>query len=216
MLYLRAPWWRLPYVPMAAWSALVALLVIPLAVMIDRGRRWAFRVSMALGIAWSAFAVLASVWGRNTGLGYYSVLLSGYWVLIYYVLRGELERSFLDPRVQWYQGAPRPVPGLSCVVLSGEGQGQDQELRVSRLDEDGVFLFGGSAALEKKSPMNLRLRYRGKELPCRGVPVAVLEGAAQGRAAAKGGVGFQFEGMSPDARKRLGDFVEELRGEGHV
>jgi hypothetical protein len=117
-------------------------------------------------------------------------------------------RSFFDPRMAWYQGLPVPIPSLTCEL-------QGAEFRVSRIDRDGAFLYrkrgpfaeAEPAAFAPKGPLSARFRFRDLEVECSGDPVTVIEPGA--------GVGIRFSRMAPDSRKKLGDFVELLEGEGH-
>ena len=94
--------------------------------------------------------------------------------------------------------------------------GMRDDLKVSRIDDQGAFVFAGGATgifrLRRRAQAEMIFSYRDQAIKCRGIPIRSLE-ERSGSAVA---IGFQFRGMSPDARKELGDFVETLRGEGHV
>jgi hypothetical protein len=106
--------------------------------------------------------------------------------------------------MSWYEDLPRAIPEVLCAY------GDKIGLRVCRLDADGAFIFSNKDALAVKSGDHavLTFGFRDKAVECHGVPVRVLRGDR--------GIGFQFRGMSPDAKKKLGDFIEILRGEGHA
>jgi hypothetical protein len=89
--------------------------------------------------------------------------------------------------------------------------------QVCNLDRDGAYLFVADNAevadfLPNESgnneKMDLVFRFRDREIRCAGTPVSRLSRAAGG--------GFQFRGLSPDAQKDIGDFIETLRGEGYA
>jgi hypothetical protein len=126
-----------------------------------------------------------------------------------------MDRAFFNPKLKWYQGLPKPIPGLKCVVRHGD---HERELRVGRIGADGAFLFSNGAVLTDLIDWKLRHRsrvktelnfiFRNRQVHCQGLPVRVLEGNQ--------GAGFQFCGMTPDTLKEMGDFIEVLRGEGYV
>jgi hypothetical protein len=203
----RAPWWRLPWPTIAASMGIALAAVLPSAWAVANGRQWAVRAIEATGVVW----VVLSTWGAirfsSLAIALFAVVLAAFWTLMRSWAASELGRSFFDPRLRWYQGLPRPVPGLSCWWGAGASR---QELRVSRLDEDGAFVFTPRPVPPEARPgeaIDLEFTFRDRSLRCRGVPVAALGEA---------GWGLQFAGISPDGRKQLGDFVEILRGEGHV
>ena len=125
-----------------------------------------------------------------------------------------MERSFFDPQLAWYQGLPRSIPGLNCRILSGD---EELEVRVSRFDLDGTFVFCSPSPRRSKAKLSSLLseekldmifRFRENELTCRGTPALSI---------GKGiGAGIQFHEISEDQKKDIGDFVELLRGEGYV
>jgi hypothetical protein len=152
---------------------------------------------------------------NNTTLGVFTLCLGG--LLLSYLawLRLELGRSFLDPYIHWYEGLPRPVPGLECQVLT---EGARAEYRVARLDREGVFVFRDNSKLEQKRAkydkaqnQELLISFRDRHVRCVGIPIRVMD-----RMGTECGIGFQFQDMSSDAQKTLGDFVEALKGEGYV
>jgi hypothetical protein len=206
----RAPWWKLPYSTMQIWCAAVALICLPLAGWMAAGKRWGLSLTAIFAAVWCVLSAWVAIRNRNPSLGFFTLFLTAYWVAVIAWIRHEMGRSFFDPRLAWYQGLPKPIPALTCELVQG---GARAEARVSRLDEDGVFLFlppgiPALAPLQKAQPVELAFRYRDREVRCRGLPVCAL--------AADAGAGFQFQGLTPDTRKQLADFVEMLRGEGHV
>jgi hypothetical protein len=209
----RAPWWRLPYRSIGIWSASVFLISLPLSAWLMRGNRWALRVLQLFFAVWLSLNVSVALRTHNPGLGFYSLLLLGLFGSITFWIQHELGRSFFDPRMRWYQGLPKPMPGLSCKVAWGD---REVDCRVGRLDREGVFVFrndgpGAPPALTALRPdvrSELTFSFRERSITCSGLPMRALDG---GR-----GAGFQFEGLAPDLRKQLGDFIETLRGEGYV
>ncbi len=205
----RAPWWRLPYATIGVWSASVFLTLLPLAAWMTRGRAWAAR-SLELFLAvWVILSAWVALRTGNSGLAFMALLLLalfGTWIVW---VRHELGRSFFDPRMRWYQGLPRAFPGISCRVSWGD---REIECKVSRLDREGAFVFqpGGEEPrpLRAEGRSELVFSFRELTVRCAGVPVRTLRDNR--------GAGYQFEGLAPDLRKQLGDFIEVLKGEGYV
>lgn len=189
-----------------AAAAACALLSLPVL----SGTRAVWRAIAGLLTAW----VIGTAWmafrDHNFGLAVLAILLAICDSLYLVWLRIELGRSFCDPRVRWYHGLPKPIPGLHCELDSAD------RFRVSALDRQGVFLYrdAGSAApawIAGRQARDLALCFRDRRIECRGVPVRALR-----RAGVFCGVGMRFAEMSPDKLKQLGDFVEALKGEGYV
>ncbi|OFZ20193.1 MAG: hypothetical protein A2X94_09845 [Bdellovibrionales bacterium GWB1_55_8] len=212
VIAVSAPWWRLPWVSMAA-AAVAAfcawLVVLGLAM---RTHRWTVPVVSGFTVIWFASTALYAFSTRNSGLSFFSALILMFAAASAFWIRRELDRSFLDPELRWYQGLPRPIGGLSCVLFAGDKQ---HPCRVSRLDSEGAFIYsdlkgdaGITEFLGEPKKVQLRFGFRGCDFQCSGFPIALL---AQGF-----GAGFQFRDLSPDHRKDLGDFIELLRGEGYV
>lgn len=209
----RAPWWRLPYQSIAVWSASVFMIVLPLSVWLMRGRSWVVRVLGVFFGIWLALNAWVAIRTHNPGLGFLSILLLALFGAWLTWVRHELKRSFFDPRMKWYQGLPRPLPGVTCRVAWSD---REVDCKVSRLDREGVFVFqpsvreGESALIALRTDVRseLTFSFRERTLRCTGLPVRALEGNR--------GAGFQFDGLAPDLKKQLGDFIETLRGEGYV
>jgi hypothetical protein len=205
----HAPWWRLPYKSLGFWCLVTTLIVSALSVWLWRGSQWALRSTKAFAIVWSVLGVLVAIRQQNPGLGFLALLVAMYWVALYSWLRLEFGRSFFDPHMGWYQGEPQPIPGLRCQVPGAD-------LRVCRLDLNGAFVFGGAGVFnsindilgsQKGRLVEMTFSYKDREICCKGLPIRFLQDHS--------GMGLQFQEMSDDLRKNLGDFVELLQGEGH-
>jgi hypothetical protein len=212
----RAPWWRLPYQSMGIWSLAVLLICFPLAVWLMRGKRWAIFVTQGFFCAWVLLNVSIAIRLRNPAIGFFTLLLLAFFGALSVWIRHEMGRSFFDPQLSWYQGLPRPLPGLRCKVSWGD---QELECRVSRLDREGAFVFhesrgadigapGPLSSLRPEVRSELTFHFRERTIRFPALPVRALDGDR--------GVGFQFNGLAPDHRKQLGDFIETLKGEGYV
>lgn len=222
ILVKRAPWWRLPYQQIGFVCAPVFVACVILSILLLKGRR----------IGWYATAVLDGFWFLSIGwialrlhypsLGIFGLILGGVMLAHLAWLKLELGRSYIDPRMHWYEGLPQSVPGLACEVrpqAERAERSQKDEYRVSRLDREGVFVFRDNSSATahraekfgKPENVELLLSFREKQARCVGVPVCVFD-----RMGSESIVGFKFRDMSADSRKLLGDFVEALKGEGYV
>ena len=79
---------------------------------------------------------------------------------------------------------------------------------MSRLDREGAFIYGKRPGLLTHTAAEMTFKAKDREIKIRGRVRRLLD---QGR-----GAGLEFEGLNPDQRKELGDFVELLRGGGYV
>jgi hypothetical protein len=168
--------------------------------------KWIEKALQTVAALWILISFWMALRIGVTSLAFFGLGLLFFWGLVLALTHRELRRSFLDPRISWYQGLPQPISGVKCRI-------GDDEFRVGRLDREGVFIFRerafGPAGKEKQTP--LHFQFRDKEVACSGSPIRAL--IRQGKTY---GIGLRFAGMTPDARKKLGDFVETLKGEGYV
>jgi hypothetical protein len=209
----RAPWWALPIRAMEKSAAITfggAFLGSLLLVNGVKLSRWIF---LGIGILWVGLSAFWSIRTKNPGLGFFSIFLSVYIGLVLYWIKHEMSRSFFDPNMFWYEGLPKNIPALSCEIVAGETR---TEMKVSRLDEEGTFIFSDAPySLSDRFPMSpdrkseLIFRFRDRQVTCHGVPMSFFKRTSEG-------VGFRFFENSMDQRKDLGDFIEALRGEGYV
>ena len=213
-LVTSAPWWKLPIRSMTYWGVIFTLICIPVSVWMAAGRKWAYSITVLLSGTW----LLASIWlvivMRLPSLAFFTFCLLIFQLCVLLWLKLELERSFMDPQMKWYQGAPKRVPGLECQVSLGDSK---LDFRVSRMDRDGAFVVVHSqerASLEllpsflSSKDIQLVFCFRQFKISCHGIPtLSMNEGL---------GIGIRFHGLSHDSKKELGDFVEVLRGEGYV
>ena len=204
----RAPWWKLPHQSIEIWCLVACAVIAPLAAWMSRGKRWALHLTAIFAVLWCILSVLMAVQRRNISLGFFTLMLMMFWGGLWIWLRHEMGRSFFDPELSWFQGLPKSIPGLQCHLPKGD---QKTQLRVSRLDKSGAFLFSTTDPMGAVSPgqrAELTFSFRDRQVRCWGLPIRVLERNM--------GAGFQFSGMTSDNQKELGDFVETLRGEGYV
>lgn len=204
----RAPWWKLPYQQIQIWSLGVGLVCLPLAYATSRGKKWAFHALSVFAGLWTALSAWTAIRLADPSIGFYTVFLGAFWVSVLSWAKHEMGRSFFDPHMEWYQGLPEAIPGLQCEIRQKDSA---KRLRVSRLDGDGAFVFTDAESrfdVSRDQELELVFSFKGRQARCSGFPVRKLEHSR--------GVGIQFREMAPDQRKDLGDFVEQLRGEGYV
>jgi hypothetical protein len=208
LLARRMPWWK--WNPLLEWPkyAGVAGVLCVVAFGILRTKRWAFYFVAVGVVGFALFCLVYSVRQENVGLGLYSIALGI--LAVTYVDRLSAAYLFpaISPGMRWYQTLPEPIPGLS--VDWGEKKG----LRLSRLDLEGGFILGSIQKSDKKDlPSEITLHYRGSKISCRIEWIASLPSKID---SSWTGIGVEFRNKDRDAKKDLADFIEVLRGEGHV
>jgi hypothetical protein len=210
----RAPWWKLPLHTMEIWAGALAVVMLPLSLWLQGGRRWALTVGTGLAISWVAISAWLAIRAKQPSLGFFTLFLVVFFSGVLSWLDRELGRSFFDPQIRWFQQLPKPVPGLTCEIARlGAKTATPETYRVSRIDEEGAFLFRERIperhkGFTRKDRLSLKFSFREYQIEALGVPVRDLRGGW--------GVGVQFKGLKADTFKDIGDFVEVLRGEGHV
>jgi hypothetical protein len=210
----RAPVWNLPYRRALYWAMSYGLITFPLVSWILAGKRLAYLISVLLASFWVLTSASVALRMNYPVLGFFTVGLFGLLCFQFYWLSIELGRSFFDPELNWYQGLPSMIPGLVCHLGNGDRQ---VELKVSRMDRDGAFVFCKSTEVEKvqivlgliqHSRLSASFGFRSRIIQCFSRPILMADRGM--------GIGIQFVQMSADSRKEVGDFVEALRGEGYV
>ena len=192
--------------PLGMWTAIATAVFFPLIYGTANGRKAALYLMNLLGVVWCAASGIMAIRMLSPNIGFFTVFLILFWFMIGQWLQYDLGRPFFDPGIRWYQGLPPTIPGIRCLLTQGPHQ---IELKVSRLDHDGAFVFspdGNSIDLNASNMAELQFFFRNRQIRCQGAPVRVLKTSA----------GFCFSDIPPDTKKDLGDFVETLRGEGYV
>jgi hypothetical protein len=185
----RAPWWALPIRAMEKAAALTFAGAFVGSLLLVNGvkvSRWIF---LGVGILWVGLSTFSAIRAKNPGLGFFSIFLSVYIGLMLYWIKHEMSRSFFDPNMRWYEGLPKNIPALSCEIVAGETR---TEMKVSRLDEEGTFIFGDvENVLADRFPLSpdrkseLVFRFRDRQVNCHGVPMSFFKRTSEG-------VGFSF------------------------
>jgi hypothetical protein len=205
----RSPYWRLPLKNMGYWALSFGLICIPLSVWITSAKKWAFTLSSGLALAWIIATAWVALSSQYPPMGFFAVFLLGFFFVTLSALNCELRRSFMDPQLTWYQGLPKPIPGLKCSIELGE---RTSDFKVSRIDLDGAFLFSSEfdwkkgISISERKKLDLTFYFKDRKFACSGVPIVSIDQ----------GLGVQFFNISADLYKEIGDFVELLRGQGYV
>jgi hypothetical protein len=204
----RMPWWR--WNPLEEWpiwaGLLVALSLLFLAIV--RVRRWAYVLTTLSCAIYAVSCVFISIRQENVGLALFSI---GFGVVAYAFLArlgSDFDMPAIKPGIRWFQTLPEPIPGVTL------DWGDRKNLRLSQLDLDGGFILGRfDAGFEKSLPHEVTLHYRGSKTSC---AVRVLSALESKIDSSWTGFGVEFKNTDRDTRKELSDFIEVLRGEGHV
>ncbi len=195
------------------WTACAFALSLVPAVTLFRGRPSALNLSTASLGVWVLLSLVASFVFHSPALGFFALFLAAGSSALLVWVRMQAKEAFFDPGLKWYQRLPKPIPGLSCVARP-EGSEARGEFKVSRLSPAGAFIFSDRPNLEplaaSSGAVDLEFKFRDRWLKCTGLPVVEID---RGGGA---GWGVRFSPISPDLRKNLGDFIEQIRGEGYV
>ncbi len=199
------------------WGVASFLVCLILYYGIKKGLRFSYYLSVVYAFFWCGYSILTSFNNGGFALIVLTLFLVLYWWLVCGAIRHEVERSFFDSRLSWYQGLPLSVPGLMCGVgLDGD---HNQKFKVCRLDEEGAFIFFPALnfrpkmeryflKLKKTKKIDLVITYKNLNITCSGRLERILRGGS--------GAGIRFLDMSLDSQKKLMDFMEQLRGVGYV
>jgi hypothetical protein len=178
------------------------------------GKKFAYYLSGALAMVWVSTSVFLAVKMNFPSLGFFTVLIGMILLAQFGWLYIEFHRSFFDPGLAWYQALPGAIPNLVCRLEKGDIQ---VNLRVSRIDRDGAFVFGKLTeealfqpffTLAQSNQLEAYFLFRNLSLRCAAIPVVLIQRGI--------GVGIQFVKTTSDSSKEIVDFVEVLRGEGYV
>ncbi len=218
----QAPWWQMALRPIVTWGAFTLAVLGYHLLMLRLGRRWPKRSLNVIGFIWCFLTAWVALRWHSTLIGVFFVLLSLYWYFVMSWLQVEMSRSFFDSKSLWYQGWPVPIPSVTAQLKLGTAL-YPQEWGVVRFDREGIFLCHEGAlkdwaALAKKLRKSKTVSVivtAEKISPTRGQPVEIIgkpicflsEGV---------GIGISFEPTGLEKTKRLGEFVELLKGIGYA
>ncbi len=210
------PWWQMPKLHLVWVAAVTGLLCFGIVFSIFKARAFSTKILAVSFTACFLFSAGYAIYLKFPKLGLFALftllLFLGEWLW----LRNELGKSYLDPKLKWYEGAPSRIPGLRCEWVDPE-EGL-YPFEVSRLDILGTALFrphhGANSndladLIGKRERIQLKFQFKDRDLNLSAVPRLFWERQVTG-------VGLQFDHLSPDEKKNLADFVEVLKGEGYV
>lgn len=204
----RMPWWQ--WDPTREWLPWVSLFIFICALLLAliRVQKWAIFVIALLGALLTTGFIYLSIRQENVGLGLFGLAFG---ILVYgYVDRlwSAFQFPALFPGIHWYQSIPEPIPGLAI------DWGDHRGLRLSQLNLEGGFILGNfKKGTEKNLPTEITLLYRGSKIAC---GITLISGLASKINSSWAGIGVEFKNTDLDSKKDLADFIEILRGEGHV
>lgn len=237
ILVSRIPWWDFPVKYLQILTLVSLIILFPLVISMAKGRRWALHLTGLIAVGWCLVSIVLAILDQSFWLGVYSLFLCVFWIFLWSSIYREMSRSFFDPQMSWYQGLPKPIPGLVCEMkipnikrgkpsLLRRGklpeklsntllEAETRKFRVSRMDRDGTFLYTSSVPPKA-----------GKRIfPTRARDRVYLTFHYEGKEAScwgapvrvlnsELGMGLSFLYPSADMQKELGDFVEMIRGRG--
>ncbi len=204
----RMPWWK--WNPNEEWPFWLGTLggLSGVVISLLRTNRWAYGIVALLGVVATLACLFFSIRQENVGLGLFAVAFG---IIAYaYVdrLGSAFEMPAIRPGLRWFQSVPEPIPGVTV------DWGDQKSLRLSKLDLEGGFILGTfPRGAEKNLPSDVMLHYRGSKMGCE---VRILTSMPSKIDSSWAGIGVEFKNTDRDTRKELSDFIEVLRGEGHV
>jgi hypothetical protein len=206
----QSPWWNLPWPRIGLWCLAVFLILFPLVRWMASGRAWAVQVSRVFGLMWVLGDIYLAIELPLLWMGIFALALALAVTFLTQWVRIEQQKSFVDSGARWYEGYPKALPGVKALIEVPEGE---VEFRVSRVSRDGIFVFSEAPQMtgwsERRREL-VKLRLEGAE-QAMDLSVRFAHDFRDGL-----GGGLRFDGLSADQRKRLGDFVEQLKGEGYA
>lgn len=204
MLILSLPYWKIEWA-LFERAAPFVLGICSISVFgLFRGKAWVKYFIQAVLYSWCAFTFIFALYQESAIQALFGLVLSLLALSYFEYLKQVFNSPYLSPGMHWYQGFPETLPGLRCDMG-----------RVARISEEGVFVLGQFESLTLKNlPTQTTLEFKGRKLSCQIQPISAVS-ADNPRSRYKG-LGLQFIGNSKDFTKDIADFVERLRGEGHV
>lgn len=214
----RVPWWKKPSLIQMTIQSIVLVWIASFTLSAFRGNRMSYRILKTTGLLWCSFTCAYLTWAPSFWVGLFFIVLLTTWIFGVLLLQNRLDRSYLNSKVQWYEGSPKAVPGLTCWFKYSVGTEPEsrEKLLVSNFDQEGVFVFRKlrdgflkrlKLELQKKQIIEFDLEFADQVVSCKGIP--------QRRVGFSDGIGLKFKGMQLDEKKRLGDFLETIRGWGY-
>jgi len=211
-LFLDLPWWKLDWAFFERSVPIAAGITFFLWILLLRGTRGCRHLIVAAGVSWTVASGALAIYRDSAVLGLVALGLAVFWFFYSDLLASVFSLPYLNPGKRWYQSVPEPIPGLSCDLRFGEDVRKG--FAISRLSLEGSFIVGTKAGFTKKKlPNEAILHFKGHKMAC---PISVISRMPENKGSDSLGIGVQFKNSDLDFTKELADFVELLRGEGHV
>lgn len=208
LLVRRMPWWQWdPTQEWLQWTT-VFVTICALLVALIKVQKWAVAVIAFAGTLLTIGFIYLSIRQENVGLGLFGLAFGITTCAYVDRLWSAFQFPALFPGIHWYQSIPEPIPGLAI------DWGNHRGLRLSQLNLEGGFILGNfEKGTEKNLPTEITLLYRGLKIAC---GITLISGLASKINSSWAGIGVEFKNTDLDSKKDLADFIEILRGEGHV
>jgi hypothetical protein len=208
LLARRMPWWRWDI--QEEWrywaGGLCGALVIYLG--LRRTHRWAPALLTLSAGVYTLGCLMLSIRQENVMLGLFSVFFGIFAFGYLDRLWAAYQTPSISPGMGWFQSSPETIPGLFMEWGNKSG------LRLSKLDLDGGFVVGDfEKGFEKSAPAEITLIYRDARTSC---SIDLISALGEKIDSSWRGVGIEFKKTDRDSKKDLSDFIEKLRGEGHI
>lgn len=212
MLYRNLPWWKLEWSYFELSVPIATAVSFIFWVLLVRGTPGSRLIVVFTSVLWVIASTLLAFYRDSVLLGFVSLALGIFTFFYADLLKSVFQLPYLNSGMSWYQSLPEPIPGLSADLKFGDEI--KKGYMMSRLSTDGGFVVSPKSGFgRKKSPSELTLHYKGRKITC---PIQIISRMPENKSSESRGLGVQFKNQGNDFMKDLADFVELLRGEGHV
>jgi len=201
------PYWEQSYQRLGIIAVLALCVFVPLAHWLRVGYSWAFNLACVLSGLWIFISALNSLVLGYFWLHFFVLVLLLSWFLFLGSVYRETGRSYMSAHTQWFHGLPEPIMGLTCEIMTL--QGEVKRFKVANIDMDGILIFDKnpvefSQLFGKKRKISLTLYYRGRSIT---QEVVLMRQIQEGKC-----LGFKFITKRDDHSVRLCDFVLRAGG----
>lgn len=204
MLVRAIPYWKIDWSMFQGFAPAFLGTIAFMMLAIVRGKTWIRPVILVLLAGWCIFSFAWALYEESALQALFGLLLSLLTLSYLEYVKQVFESPYLSPGIKWYQSLPEALPGIHCNLG-----------RVAKISEEGVFILGRFERLTQKNlPTQATLEFKGRKLACAVQPISAIQN--KNPRSSYDGIGLQFKGNTKDFTKDIADFVERLRGEGHV
>lgn len=211
--------WRLPLASMIRGFAVGIPVLFLISIATKRMSSWTLPAWKLLSVVWVLDLARTAYLENKVALAFFAVLLAAYLVAWTWRATLELSRSYIDPKLNWFESSPPTIPIVQAEFLG-------HAFNLARIDREGIFAFvqEGQPSLDletDKNPIEITIRRNDNRDTVnalgeivRAVHPRRMDLLIDGNNFC--GFGLRFVEPGVDRKKELGDFIERLRGEGHV